>query len=151
MVDRLLELEPGWWLSRSWTTRSRRPGESDDAYTFVDRPTFQRRLDDKGFVEWNQLSGTGHLYGTPTFDSDRDMLLEIEVNGAQQVKARYPDAVLILLVPPSPEAQAARLRARGDDEASVANRLRSGSGRGRTGPASRRLRGGQRRHRPGGP
>lgn len=126
VVSRLLQLQPAWWLSRSWTTRPQRPGEADDAYTFVDRPTFQARLEQGGFVEWNELSGTGHLYGTPTLDPDRDTLLEIEINGAQQVKDRHPDAVLILLVPPSAEIQAQRMRARGDDEASIANRLRLG-------------------------
>lgn len=127
VVARLLELQPDLWLSRSWTTRPRRPGEAEDAYTFVDRSAFLGRREAGGFVEWNELSGTGHLYGTPTFDLDRDTLLEIEINGAQQVKARHPEAVLILLVPPSPEVQAERMRARGDDEASIANRLRLGA------------------------
>jgi guanylate kinase len=127
VVARALGLEPGWSLSRSWTTRPRRPGEAEDAYTFVDRETFVKRLEAGGFVEWNQLSGTGHLYGTPTLDPERDTLLEIELNGAQQVKALYPDAILIFLVPPSREHQARRLRERGDDEASIANRLRLGA------------------------
>jgi guanylate kinase len=127
VVSRLLELQPEWHLSRSWTTRPRRPGEPADAYTFVDRAAFEARRDAGGFLEWNKLSGTGHLYGTPTLEPDRDTLLEIEINGAQQVKARHPDAVLILLVPPSTEAQAERMRARGDDEASIDNRLRLGA------------------------
>jgi guanylate kinase len=126
VVSRLLQLQPRWWLSRSWTTRPRRRRESEDAYTFVDRDTFVKRRDSGGFVEWNELPGTGHLYGTPTLDPDRDTLLEIELNGAQQVKALHPDAILILLVPPSREDQERRLRKRGDDEVSVANRLRLG-------------------------
>lgn len=127
VVSRLLELQPEWWLSRSWTTRPRRAGEAEDAYTFVDRSAFEARRDAGGFVEWNELSGTGHLYGTPILDPDRETLLEIEINGAQQVKARHPDALLILLVPPSADVQAERMRARGDDEASIANRLRLGA------------------------
>ena len=144
VVERLLELEPGWRLSRSWTTRPRRPGEPEDAYVFTDRPAFERRIADNGFLEWTEFPGTGHLYGTPTLDpdghpasdiprrpdtgspSDTPLILEIELDGAQQVKAIHPDAVLILIVAPSREVQAARLRGRGDEEAAIARRLEVG-------------------------
>ena len=128
VVARLLELDPDIRLSRSWTTRSRRAGEPEDAYVFVDRDTFQRRVDERGFLEWTEFSGTGHLYGTPTLSDDGGIqLLEIELDGAQQVKAVYPDSVLILIVAPSRQAQEERLRRRGEDEASVGRRLDIGA------------------------
>jgi guanylate kinase len=132
VVDRILELEPDWRLSRSWTTRPRRPGEPEDAYVFTDRAAFERRISDHGFLEWTEFPGTGHLYGTPTLDDDgHDLpdiptILEIELDGAQQVRAAHPDAVLILIVAPSRAVQAARLRGRGDDEVAVARRLEVG-------------------------
>ncbi len=134
VVARLLELEPGLRLSRSWTTRPQRPGEPDGAYVFADRAEFERRIADGGFLEWTPYPGTGHLYGTPTLDDESDgardrapIVLEIELDGAQQVKAVHPDAVLILIVAPSPEARAVRLRKRGDDEQSVARRMEVGA------------------------
>jgi guanylate kinase len=95
---------------------------------FVDAPTFQARIDAEGFLEWTKFDGTGRLYGTPTLDppDGRDVLLEIELDGAAQVKHRHPDAVLIVVVAPSREVQEARLRGRGDDDRSVARRLEVG-------------------------
>jgi guanylate kinase len=131
VVARLLQLRPDLWLSRSWTTRPRRPAEPEDAYVFVDRPTFEKRIQEGGFLEWTEFQGTQSLYGTPTIDredhTDRDVLLEIELDGAQQVKDRYPEAVLIFIVAPSPEVQEQRLRGRGDSEELVARRLAVGA------------------------
>jgi guanylate kinase len=129
VVARLLQLEPNLRLSRSWTTRARRPGEAEDAYVFVDRDSFQQRIAAGGFEEWTEFSGTGHLYGTPTLDTsgDGDVLLEIELDGAQQIKRRHPDAVLVMMVAPSAAAQEERLRVRGDDEMSVRRRLEVGT------------------------
>jgi guanylate kinase len=131
VVARLLQLLPDLRLSRSWTTRARRPGEPADAYVFVDRPAFQARIDAGGFDEWTEFSGTGELYGTPTLDraggEDGDVVLEIELDGAQQIKRRYPDAQLVLIVAPGPAAQEARLRARGDSDHSVRRRLEVGA------------------------
>ena len=134
VVARLLQLEPDLWLSRSWTTRARRPGETADAYVFVDRAAFVGRIDAGGFVEWTEF--LGELYGTPTFDhasEDRDVLLEIELDGAQQVKRRHPEALLVLVVAPGRAAQEARLRARGDDEGSVRRRVTVGEAEERLG------------------
>ena len=131
VVSRVLELVPDLWLSRSWTTRRRRPGETDDAYVFVDRAHFEDQITKGGFVEWTEFAGTGELYGTPAWDrsagpGDEDVLLEIDLDGARQVKARHPEAVLFLVVAPSRAAREERLRGRGDDETSVARRVAVG-------------------------
>lgn len=124
-MSRLVERDPRLWLSRSWTTRPRRPGEPEDAYRFVDRDTFLAHLENGGFLEWNVFDANQHLYGTPTPDPPPggDVVLEIDLNGARQVKERMGDAVVILVEPPSREELERRLRARGDDNQQVARRL----------------------------
>ncbi|MCU1462785.1 MAG: gmk [Acidimicrobiales bacterium] len=117
------------WLSRSWTTRDRRPGEPPDAYHFVDRATFEAKARDGGFVEWVEFL-PGQLSGTPvpTPPAGEDIVLEIDVRGAAQVKERFPDAVVILVVPPSRSEQEIRLRGRGDPPDLVAQRLEMAAG-----------------------
>lgn len=129
VVSRLVQLDGRVWVSRSWTTRPRRRGEAEDAYVFVDRPSFEARVAAGGFVEWTEFPGTGALMGTPTLDAPpgRDVVLEIDLDGARQVKAKYPQAVTVLVVAPSREVQEARLRGRGDQEASVKRRLQVGA------------------------
>ena len=94
---------------------------------FVDRPTFEARVAEKGFFEWAEF--LGNLYGTPIPDPPpgSDVLLEIDLQGARQVRDKQKDAVLILLTLPSVAVQTARLRARGDDEAHVQRRLAAGA------------------------
>ncbi len=126
---------PGLWLSRSWTTRARRPGEAEDAYVWVTPEQFRQRVADGGFFEWAEY--LGNLYGTPVPDppAGSDVLLEIDVQGAEQVLARCPGAVVVLLLPPSPELQRARLVARGDPAEHVDRRIAKGReevARGRT-------------------
>jgi guanylate kinase len=134
VVARLLELEPDLWLSRSWTTRGRRAGEPEDAYVFVDRPAFEKRIDEGGFLEWTEFAGTGALYGTPRIDAaGRDVILEIELDGAQQVKRHHPDAVLIFVVAPSRKDQERRLRRRGEGDESVSRRIEVGAAEQKTG------------------
>jgi guanylate kinase len=124
IANRLVSRDPGLWLSRSWTTRERRVGESDSAYHFVTRDEFRRHIAAGGFLEWTEF--LGHLYGTPLPEpvAGSDVVLEIEVDGAQQVKTQRPDAILVFVLPPTRTEQERRLRQRGDREDKVADRLR---------------------------
>jgi guanylate kinase len=113
-------------LSRSWTTRPRRPHEPEDAYVFVDRATFEAAMARDEFFEVNEFAGNGHLYGTPwpkPPSDDLDVLFEIDLNGAIVVKERFPDAVAVLVVAPSDEELVRRLQHRGDPPEQVARRL----------------------------
>ena len=123
VVARLVADEPQLWLSRSWTTRPQRPGERDDAYTYVTREAFEARVEADGFLEHAEF--LGNLYGTPwpDTDADSDVVLEIDVQGAAQVLERSPDALFILLEPPSAEVQAQRLRGRGDPPEQAERRI----------------------------
>ena len=116
-------------FSVSMTTRPARPGEMDGvAYHFVDRDRFLAARDSGALIEWAEYSG--HLYGTPrapvedALEAGRDVLLDIELLGAEQVKAVHSEAVMVFIEPPSPEALEARLRGRGDTgEEQIARRL----------------------------
>ena len=118
---------PDLWLSRSWTTRKQRPGERDDAYTFVDKDAFFARRDAGGFLEWVELL-PDYFMGTPLPDPPpgKDMILEIDIRGAQQVREKYPDAVVVLVLPPSREELGRRMRKRGDSEELIQARLELG-------------------------
>jgi guanylate kinase len=124
LVSELLERDERLWLSRSWTTRDPRPGEPNDWYHFVDRQAFEARIRQDGFFEWEEF--LGELYGTPTLETPagRDVLLEIELEGARQVKAREPEAIVLFVVPPSRAVQEERLRKRGDAPERIRDRLR---------------------------
>jgi guanylate kinase len=137
LVERLLSVRTGLWLSRSWTTRERRPSEPESAYVFATRDEFMDRVNAGGFVEWTEFAGNAQLYGTPTMEppAGSDVLLEIDLDGALQVKRRYPGAELVFISVPSVEVQAERLRRRGDDEASIDKRLLVGAEEERVGRA----------------
>jgi guanylate kinase len=125
LARRLVDADRGLWLSRSWTTRERRPSERGDEYFYVDRETFEKAIESGRFLEWAEFHG--HLYGTPLPEAPAgaDVLLEIEVQGAEQILQLNPKAVVLLILPPSMELLEERLRARGDDDAHVAARLAS--------------------------
>ena len=125
-MQRLLAQDDRLWLSRSWTTRSQRPGEPDDAYRFVDRDAFLQAVADGGFLEHAEF--LGNLYGTPfprpgLVPPGSDVVLEIEVQGARQVVVLDPEALLIFVLPPSLDELERRLRGRGDPEEIVQRRL----------------------------
>jgi guanylate kinase len=116
-------------LSVSATTRRPRPGETQDLdYHFLSEEEFDRRVEDGEFVEWAEYSG--RRYGTlkgelaDRTDAGHPVVLEIEVQGARQVRDRLPDAFLIFIAPPSGEALRTRLVGRGtDDPEQVERRL----------------------------
>lgn len=117
-------------LSVSATTRPPRPGEVDGTdYLFVDDAEFDRMVREKELLEWAEVFH-GHRYGTPAGPVERhraagrDVLLEIDVEGARWVHERAPDAVMILLEPPSRDELERRLRSRGTEtDASIEERL----------------------------
>jgi guanylate kinase len=122
-------LAEGLEVSVSVTTRAPRPGERDGvAYHFVDDAAFDRSIERGELLEWAEYAG--HRYGTPRGPLDdavargRTVLLEIEVQGALQIRSRMPDALQIFLVPPAFEDLERRLRDRGtEDEATMQARL----------------------------
>ena len=116
LFDRLPELQ----LSVSATTRAPRPGERDGAeYHFLTREQFDARVAADEFVEWAEYSG--NRYGTLRSELDRRLargvpvVLEIEVQGARQVREKMPEAVQVFIAPPSRETLRARLVGRGTD------------------------------------
>jgi guanylate kinase len=120
LCRKLLDLDSRLQLSVSHTTRDERPGEREGVdYHFVTTTTFREMTDAGAFLE--HAAYNRHLYGTSwaaiegPLESGQDVLLEIEVQGADQVKQRRGDAVLIFLLPPSLEVLEKRLRGRGTD------------------------------------
>ena len=111
---------PGLWHSISYTTRKPRSGEKHgQEYYFIGEQTFREMVAQNEFVEWAHVYG--HLYGTPwkslteKIDQGIDVLLEIDVQGAIQVKKRFEDSVSIFILPPSMTVLRARLQTRASD------------------------------------
>ena len=106
VVARLLASDPKLYFSVSATTRPPRPGEVDGKhYHFLSREQFQRWIDEDAFLEHAEF--VGNLYGTPklyvdkAMDQGRDVILDIEIQGAEQVHRRRPEAIRIYVAPPS--------------------------------------------------
>jgi guanylate kinase len=124
LVSGLLARDPLVCLSVSYATRAPRVGEVDGVhYHFVDVPTF-RSLRDKGeFLEWaevhNNYYGTSKVWLEQQISSGKDILLEIDWQGAQQVRKVFPKAVGVFIMPPSLEELERRLRGRGTDSEDV--------------------------------
>ena len=111
-------------FSVSATTRAPRPGEIDGVnYHFIDREEFQRRIDENGFLEYTTYCD--NYYGTPlkealaVLESGKNLILEIECDGAKNVKKIFPEAVLIMLIPPTFAIQEERLRGRATETEEV--------------------------------
>jgi guanylate kinase len=129
VVRRLLDRFPRLRLSVSLTTRPPRPEERDGVdYSFVSDEEFAELARNGGLLEWAEVFG--HRYGTPRATIERamlaghDVVLEIDVQGAHQVREAMPSAVLILLEPPSMEELERRLRSRAtEDEEDLERRM----------------------------
>jgi guanylate kinase len=120
LISKLMEAVPGLELSISATTREPRPGERDGReYHFLTPEEFDRRVEEKDFLEFATYSG--NRYGTlrsevqRCVDGGHSVVLEIEVQGAQQVRAAMPDSVQIFIAPPHPNHLRRRLEGRGTD------------------------------------
>jgi guanylate kinase len=127
LVRLLLASESAVQLSVSFTTRAPRPGEEDGRdYHFVDTAKFRAMIDRHDFLEWAEVHG--NFYGTSqTWIAERlaagaDVLLEIDWQGAQQVRAQFPAAIGIFILPPSMEELTRRLTGRGTDSDEVISR-----------------------------
>jgi guanylate kinase len=129
IVNACLARDANIALSISFTSRAPRPGERHaQHYHFVGAGEFQRMIDAGDFFEWanvhGDLKGTARQSVEPQLAAGRDVLLEIDWQGAQQVRAKVPDAVGIFILPPSREALEERMRKRGQDsEDVIARRL----------------------------
>jgi guanylate kinase len=129
LCKEIVSIVPGLQHSISYTTRKPRPGEVHGReYFFVDEGQFQSMIQRNEFAEWAPVYG--HLYGTPrqalteTMEKGLDVLLEIDSQGAIQIKKRFDDAVYIYIMPPSIEALRLRLQQRaGDSPEEIQRRL----------------------------
>ena len=123
LVGKLMADDPRLWLSRSWTTRARRPDEAEDAYHFVTDAEFQASIDSGGFLEWVHFLAYRQGTPIPNPPEGTDVVFEIDVHGATQIKEQFADALLIFVDAPSAPEQARRLRDRGDSDDQVDQRL----------------------------
>ena len=124
LMKALLETYDNYALSISMTSRAPRPGEEDGkAYFFATREQFEQKIAEDGFIEHAEYCG--NYYGTPAdyvksqMAAGKDVILEIEIQGAMEVKKKYPNALLLFVMPPSAEELQHRLVGRGTETAEV--------------------------------
>jgi len=130
LVERLVEQSPRLKMSRSYTSRAAREGETDGVdYNFVSRPHFEAMIAAGQFLEWADVFG--NLYGTcaadtgTLLDAGQDVVLVIDVQGARKVRQRGIETTAIFVMPPSFDVLEQRLRGRSkDSEADIQRRLR---------------------------
>ena len=120
VLHRLLDEVPGLSLSVSATTRVPRPGEQDGVhYYFISKQAFEQKIAENAFLEYaeyvDNYDGTPERPVEEQLAAGRDVILEIEVQGAMQVHRKRPDAVMVFLAPPSLEELDARLHGRGTE------------------------------------
>lgn len=129
IVQRLCEAVDDLYFSVSMTTRDPRPGEVDGKdYFFVTRDAFQERIDAGEMLEWADIHGGLQRSGTPAapvraaLDAGRPVLVEVDLEGARNIKALMPEAVTVFLAPPSWEVLVERLTGRATESADVIER-----------------------------
>ncbi len=132
LVRMLMERDPGMLHSISYTTRPPRPGEQDGReYHFIDIATFVAMRGRGEFVEWAEVHGnfygTSRLWLEQQIQAGRDVVLEIDWQGAQQLRRLFPEAVGIFVLPPSIDELERRLRGRGQDSEEVVQRRLAGA------------------------
>lgn len=120
LMKRLMECYNNYALSISMTTRAPRPGEENGVhYFFVDKETFEKTIAEDGLIEY--ASYCGNYYGTPRayvencLSEGKDVILEIEIQGACKIRDKYPDAVLVFVTPPDGAELEKRLSGRGTE------------------------------------
>lgn len=129
LLKRLLKANPQMRVSVSATTRQPRPGEVNEKdYFFLSRQQFDELVSKNDLLEWAEFAG--NCYGTPkapieeAIQQGQQVILEIELLGARQVRKSFPEAKQIFILPPDPETLEARIRSRGQDsEAAINKRL----------------------------
>ena len=124
VLKKVFEQKPEIAFSISSITREMRPGEVEgEKYNFISREKFENMIANDQLLEYNVF--VGNYYGTPKapvidcINSGRDMIIEVDVNGAEQIRKKMPEAVSIFILPPSLEVLKSRLTGRGTDSAEV--------------------------------
>lgn len=133
LMKKLIGSYDNYALSVSMTTRNKRPGEQDGKdYFFVSKENFEEKIAQDGLIEYagycNNYYGTPRDYVEKQLQAGKDVILEIEIQGALKIKEKFPTALLLFVMPPSAEELQRRLRGRGtESEEVIAQRLQRAS------------------------